>query len=161
MTYNLFIYLTMTVAAIVAVMARKMLISAIMLAVMSIALSLLMFKFSAVWAALFELSVCAGLITVLFISAVSLVKKEDIALKESKAKFLILPLVSGAAFIFMAIFLMPYFEILSSFTKNPPIQPKVGEIIWNMRSIDLLGQITILAAIVFVIKSVFYKRSEQ
>ncbi len=161
MTYNLFIYLIITIVAITAVMARKMLISAIMLAVASIALSLLMFKFSAPWAALFELSVCAGLITVLFISAVSLVKKEDMALKESRAKFTILPLISGAVFIFMAIFLMPYFESLSGFTRNPEIQPKVGEIIWKFRSADLLGQITILAAAVFVVKSVFYKRSEQ
>ncbi|GAB4031689.1 MAG: hypothetical protein Fur0012_09330 [Elusimicrobiota bacterium] len=161
MTYNLFIYLIIAIAAILAVTARKMLVSAIMLAVVSIALSLLLFNFGAPWAALFELSVCAGLITVLFISAVSLVKKEDESLKESRGKFLLLPFISGAAFILMTIFLLPYFETISGFTRNPEMQPRVGEIIWKFRSIDLLGQVTILAAAVFVIKSVFQKRSEQ
>lgn len=161
MTYNLFIYLIIAVAAVLAVTARKMLVSAIMLAVVSIALSLLLFNFGAPWAALFELSVCAGLITVLFISAVSLVRKEDESLKESRGKFLLLPFLSGAVLILMTIFLLPYFETISGFAKNPEMQPRVGEIIWKFRSIDLLGQVTILAAAVFVIKSVFQKRSEQ
>ncbi|MEW5951332.1 MAG: NADH-quinone oxidoreductase subunit J [Elusimicrobiota bacterium] len=161
MTYNLFIYIIIAAAAILAVTAGKMLTSAIMLAVASIALSLLLFNFNAPWAAVFELSVCAGLITVLFISAVSLVKKEDESLKESRGKFLLLPFLALAAFIIFSVILPPWFETLSGYAKYPAGEFKVGEIIWNLRSIDLLGQVTILAAAVFVVKSVFGKRSEQ
>lgn len=161
MTYNLFIYIIIAVAAVLAVASGKMLTSAIMLAVASIAVSLLMFNFNAPWAAVFELSVCAGLITVLFISAVSLVKKEDESLKENRGKFLLLPFLTAAVFIIFSIVLTPWFETLSGHVKYPAGEFKVGEIIWKHRATDLLGQLTILAAAVFVVKSVLAKRSEQ
>jgi NADH-quinone oxidoreductase subunit J len=161
MTYHLFLYLIITIAAVMAVMHKKMLSSAIMLAVMSIGVSLLLFNFNAPWAGVFELSVCAGLITVLFISAVSLLKKEDELLKENYAKFIILPFISIALFILGTIYFMPYFEYINGYTKtNVSENLSLGEIIWKNRGFDLFGQITILATAVFVIKSIFYKRSD-
>lgn len=158
MNYQGLIYLIILSSAIMAVMAKKLLNSAIMLAVMSIAVSLLLFSYNAPWAGVFELSVCAGLITVLFISAVSMMKKEDTALKENRVKYVILPFLVLIVIIPSALYIMPYFEYMTNYAKYSSYNPKLGEIIWNYRGVDLIGQITLLACIVFVIKSIFFKR---
>lgn len=59
------------VCAILAVHLRDLLRAAVSLAVLSVILAGLFFKLGAPYAGAFELSVCAGLITVLFISAIS------------------------------------------------------------------------------------------
>ena len=61
-------------AGVWAVMTLNLLKSAIGLAVTSAILSLLLFLMDAPLAGVFELSVCAGLITVVFISVISLTK---------------------------------------------------------------------------------------
>ncbi|PIS46884.1 MAG: hypothetical protein COT17_06295 [Elusimicrobia bacterium CG08_land_8_20_14_0_20_51_18] len=158
MIYHSLLYIVIAVSAIMAVMAKKLLNAAIMLAVMSIAVSLLLFNFNAPWAGVFELSVCAGLITVLFISAVSLIKKEDDLLKEGRIKYAILPFLAAVTAILSGIYLMPYFEYLTNYAREAAQNPGVGEIIWTYRSVDLLGQLTLLACAVFVIKAIFAKR---
>ncbi|MCX5748902.1 MAG: DUF4040 domain-containing protein [Candidatus Saganbacteria bacterium] len=72
------ILLTMlVVSALLAVSLRDILKAGIALGVLSIILSVLFFKFDSPYAAVFELSICAGLITVLFTSVVSLTQDKD------------------------------------------------------------------------------------
>lgn len=59
------------ICAILAVHLRDLLRAALCLAVLSVVLAGLFFKLGAPYAGAFELSVCAGLITVLFIAAIS------------------------------------------------------------------------------------------
>lgn len=59
------------VCAVLAVHLRDLLRAAIALAVLSVALAAIFFRLGAPYAGAFELSVCAGLITVLFIAAIS------------------------------------------------------------------------------------------
>jgi len=68
-TVLLFILIT---AALWTVMTRSLLRSAIGLALTSVILTIIMFRLNSHFAAVFELSVCAGLISVLFVSTISL-----------------------------------------------------------------------------------------
>ncbi len=58
--------------AILAVQFEEILFSAISLAILSIIIAIIFFMLDSPYAAAFELSVCAGLITALFISAIAL-----------------------------------------------------------------------------------------
>ena len=93
MTYHNLLFILTVLFAVWAVMSRNLLTSAIMLALVSVFASIILFDFSAPWAGVFELSVCAGLITVLFISGVSLVRAEHERNPEGRAVFQALPLV--------------------------------------------------------------------
>ena len=62
---------------IAALMQRRLMRAAIALAAASVMLSLVMYQLEMFWAAVFELSVCAGLITVVLISASSLTSRDE------------------------------------------------------------------------------------
>ena len=59
------------ICAVLAVHLRDILRAAIALAVLSVVLAAIFFKLGAPYAGAFELSVCAGLVTVLFVAAIS------------------------------------------------------------------------------------------
>lgn len=157
------IYLVIIAGIVGAVISRKLLNSAIMLAVASIGVSMLLFAYQAPWAGVFELSVCAGLITVLFISAVSLVKHEEDISKEKQIKYSIFPLILSGIVIIASIFIPDYFEKLSMYANiYQSMQTKrIGDIIWAERGIDIIAQITILAGGVFAIKHIFSYTKKQ
>jgi NADH-quinone oxidoreductase subunit J len=129
------------------VMTASLLRSAIGLAVVSVILSMIIFRLDSPLAAVFELSVCAGLISVIFISAISLtgrVKKDNIGIKKKEVlrRFWPLPLIIAVLGIFLAL-------------SGPPsiIIPKAAEsalgvrdVLWKVRQLDLIGQVTILLA---------------
>ncbi|MGC9317829.1 MAG: hydrogenase subunit MbhD domain-containing protein [Armatimonadota bacterium] len=63
--------------AIVAIHLRDLLKGALALAVLSAILAALFYRFGAPWAAMFELSVCAGFITVLFLAVIALTEARE------------------------------------------------------------------------------------
>lgn len=67
----------LVVSAVLAVSLKDLLKASIFLGILSLVLSVLFFKFDSPYAAVFELSICAGLITVLFTSVVSLTKDQE------------------------------------------------------------------------------------
>lgn len=158
MIFYLLIFFIIVLSAMFSVIAKKILNSVIMLAVLSIGVSILLFVYNAPWAAVFELSVCAGLITVLFISAVSLIKHDEDEIKENRAKYIIFPLVLAGFIILCVTFVPEYFLKIEKFSYfNKVEERKLGELIWLYRGVDIIGQITLLAASVFVIKHIFRK----
>ncbi|HCC48193.1 MAG TPA: hypothetical protein DEQ38_08805 [Elusimicrobia bacterium] len=144
-----------------AVMARSLLTSAIMLALVSVTVSLIFFDYGAPWAGVFELSVCAGLITVLFIGAVSLIRSEEEKHPESRARFYALPLAAAIFAIAGWFYLPPFFAEMAGWARPGTGGGTIGLALWDMRRQDLLGQVLMLAAGVFVIKSVFPRRTEK
>lgn len=160
MTYHILLFVLVALLAIAAVMAKSLLSSAILLALVSVGASLILFNFQAPWAAVFELSVCAGLITVLFISAVTLVKRHDPA-SENRTSFYVMPLVMFIAAIAAWFYAVPFFESLENWAKLAARPNTLGSILWDLRRFDLLGQISILAAGVFAINSIFPRRKTQ
>lgn len=161
MIYHTLLFVLAAVFAMWAVMAKRLLTSAIMLALVSVCVSLIFFNFGAPWAGVFELSVCAGLITVLFIGAVSLIRSEDEKAPENRARFYALPLAAAIFAIAGWFYLPPFFENLAGWARLGAGGGSIGLALWDMRRPDLLGQILMLAAGVFVIKSVFPRRTQK
>ncbi len=154
MSSYLLLLFALILFSLLAVVFRNMLLAAISLGVASVALTLILFALSAPWAAAFELSVCAGLITVLFVSAVSMIRKEELFLKEGRARFALLPLfllLFGIGFWFFGDRLTVALRGMPSLGE----QAGVGVLLWSVRSHDLLGQLCIILAGVLVIKAFF------
>ncbi|MDD5677496.1 MAG: hypothetical protein PHW60_05820 [Kiritimatiellae bacterium] len=143
-------------AGIWTVMTLNLLKSAIGLAITSAILSLLLFLMAAPLAGVFELSVCAGLITVVFISAISLTKPltgtEARARDHSRVKrFILLPVIIVA--VAWGLYVMhPHLDLP---LPAADVERDVRQVFWNIRRIDLVGQILVILAGVFGVVILF------
>ena len=72
---DIVLFVTVIVSAVLAVRFNNLLFAAISLAALSAILTIVFYRFNSPYAAIFELSVCAGLITALFVSAISLTRR--------------------------------------------------------------------------------------
>lgn len=144
------------------IMSNRLIISAVMLAVVSAASGVLMYILGATWAAIFEISVCSGLVTVIIISAVSLSNSDKIALEPEhqdtrRMKFLPYTLIIAGIALMLA-------AALSGFSLPDGAAVQNGasfrQTLWESRQVDIWGQMIVLitgtAAIV-----VFFKESEN
>ncbi|MDD4894091.1 MAG: NADH-quinone oxidoreductase subunit J [Candidatus Omnitrophica bacterium] len=137
-------------------MTRSLLRSALGLALTSIVLTILMFRLNSPLAAVFELSVCSGLISVLFISTISLTEpmSRQETLKHMKARmtrFWYLPLVIAGAGAALSLIKIP---LDFRFAPRETIHD-VRQILWQVRQLDLIGQIIILLSGVFGVTILF------
>jgi NADH-quinone oxidoreductase subunit J len=124
-----------------AVMSRSLLKSTISLGFASATLGIIMYILGATWAAVIEISVCSGLVTVIFISAISLsnMNKDDLRKKyndkERTAYLPIVLIVTGVILVVVALatdFTLPGATSLLS--------EDFREVLWNSRQIDVIGQ---------------------
>ena len=143
---------TLVVAAVVTVVIARVLWAAIALALASAVLSIVMFHLGAPLAAVFELSVCAGLIPAIFISAISLTQRltpETLAerRKEKFKRFGLLPVI-----VILVGLAMTQVHIPLNFAPAPgATDVDVRVVLWNLRHIDLLGQVVVLLGGVFAV----------
>lgn len=150
--------LVMLGCGVTAAMTRKLVNSAISLSIVSAALSAFMFVIGATWAAVFELSVCAGLVTVIFISAISLTTpNQDSTTQKAlhNSRFALLPLILillGVGII--AVVLLSGFDVMSTADITQVEQP-FREVFWNLRQTDILGQIIIVLVGAFAVVILF------
>jgi NADH-quinone oxidoreductase subunit J len=146
----------LVLAAAWTVMTVRLLRAVIGLALTSVILTIIMFKLNSPLAAVFELSVCAGLISAIFISCISLTQRltdEQAAArqKERFSKFWLLPVILVIAGITLYQVHIP----LGFHLQAAPVESDVRNIIWNLRHLDLLGQIVILLAGAFGVVVLF------
>lgn len=144
----------MLVFAIQAIRAKRLLHSAIWLAGASALLSIMFYRFGAYYVAVIELSVGAGLVTVLFVFAVGIAGEELLDLKPLVPRPITWVLVS------VILFLLGYF-ILSFDYKNDLPQTEqsivsavqtsdtdpeapIQIVIWEERGLDVLAQIVLI-----------------
>jgi len=138
------------VAALVTVVAARLLRAVIGLALTSALVALLLFRLHAPIAAVFELSVCAGLIPAIFLVAIGMTQRltaEDVAVRrhEKTQLFWALPLVLICAGI-----LLTQVPPLLTFAPPSTVQTAdVRHVLWNQRHMDLLGQVAILLGAAF------------
>jgi NADH-quinone oxidoreductase subunit J len=149
----------MVVCAAFAVVRTRVIRAAIMLATLSILVTVTLFLLKTPLAAIFELSVCAGLITVIFISVISLTnpltKEERCEERDNMfKKFILLPVI--------IIVCAAAFYMLTKGINFIPVPSDAGaaEIsdraqIWNSKQIDLIGQIIIILTGVFGVVVLF------
>lgn len=153
---DIFLLVTMAVAALWAVLGRSLLKATIALAITSAVITILMFRLNSPLAAVFELSVCTGLITVVFVSTISLTKplthQETIDRTRDRIKrYWYLPvfiIIAGAGLLFVK---MP----LDFAAVNAAGGEDVRSVLWNSRQLDIFGQIAIILAGVFGVVILF------
>lgn len=137
----------MLIFGVMAVMLHSMTKSAIALAAASAALGIIMYEMGSLWSALIEVSVCSGLVTVIFISAISLSnmeKKELEKVYEDKKRMSLLPvilIISGAVLVTAA---MAFGVSLTKVDQAAGAAGDLREILWNNRQADIWGQIIIM-----------------
>jgi NADH-quinone oxidoreductase subunit J len=154
---HIFLLCGLVFCSILAVFFTDVLKAAISLAGASLFLALLFFEMGATYAGVFEISVVAGLITVLFISTISLTK-EDAAVRESRLGRLIFPVFFIAVVVVDFLVMSRLLGALQSLPGTPDTGG-FGQVLWGQRTFDLVGQIGIILAGVLCVLALFRKRS--
>jgi NADH-quinone oxidoreductase subunit J len=145
--------------SVLAILLKDLLKSAISLAVASLLLGIVFFRMDAPYAGVFEISVVAGLITVLFILTIALTKADD-EVRESRVASWIFPLV------FVAFIVIDALVMKGLIGKVPALAAGVetgsfGNVLWKGRTLDLVGQIAVILAGVFSVLALFRKRDKH
>ena len=145
--------------SVLAVLAKDLIKAAVSLAVASLLLGILFFLMGAPFAGVFEISVVAGLITVLFMLTIALTKTEG-EVRESKAVRIVFPLFF-IAFIVIDILVMkgllPKIHALAGGAETGTF----GDVLWKQRTFDLVGQLAVILAGVFAVLALFRKRDKD
>ena len=144
----------LVLAAAWSVLSTRLLRAVIGLAFASVLVTVLVFRLDSPLAAVFELSVCAGLISAVFLGAITLSQLEtdqniDEQAKERNRRYWYLPvllLLVGVAIIHTT---------LPSIPDVPVVNEDVRQVLWTSRHLDLLGQVVILVAGAFGVTILF------
>jgi NADH-quinone oxidoreductase subunit J len=114
---------------------------------------------SAPYAGVFEISVVAGLITVLFILTIALTKAEG-DVRESGLARIIFPL-------FFVVFIVIDVLVMKGLIQKIPALPETaehgafGDVLWKQRTFDLIGQLAVILAGVFSVLALFRKKDKD
>jgi NADH:ubiquinone oxidoreductase subunit 6 (subunit J) len=145
--------------SVLAILLKDLLKSAISLAVASLLLGIVFFRMNAAYAGVFEISVVAGLITVLFILTIALTKADE-EVRESRLSNLVFPL-------FFVVFVIIDALVMKGLLQKIPALPgaaesgSFGDVLWKERTLDLVGQIAVILAGVFAVIALFRKRDHH
>ena len=129
------------VCAIQAIRAPRLLVSAIWLAGTSALVALLMYLLGAPDVAVIELSVGAGLVTVLFVFAINIAGEEGLSLPS------LLPKPLSLALVIISVLLIGWFSIPALNVALPA--PQLGSLtttMWDERTLDILLQVILIFA---------------
>ena len=140
----------LALAALWTVMARSLLRSALGLALTSAVLSIIMFRLNNPVAAVFELSVCAGLISALFFCIITItepltperLRQEAVARFD---RFRYLPVIAFIVWVVLRMLNVKMNIALSAANEAADVR----NILWGSRQLDIFGQIIILLAGIF------------
>jgi len=161
MILDLILLSALLLSAIWTVMTVRLLRSVVGLALTSAILAVIMYRLNSPLAAVFELSVCSGLISVIFITTVSFtqrISKERLIIrrKERLLRFLYLPFI----IIIAGLLLLRYLKIPQFDLPQPAQVTDARVVLWSLRHLDLLGQAIIIIAGVFGVV-VFFKEPNK
>jgi NADH:ubiquinone oxidoreductase subunit 6 (subunit J) len=149
----------LVIFSVLAIALKDLLKSAISLAVASLLLGIIFFRMKAPYAGVFEISVVAGLITVLFVLTIALTKAGD-EVRESKVANWVFPAVFAAFVVIDAL-------VMKGLLGKVPALPAgaetgaFGDVLWKGRTLDLVGQIAAILAGVFAVLALFRKRDKH
>ena len=145
--------------SVLALLLKDLLRSAIALAVASLLLGIVFFRMGAPYAGVFEISVVAGLITVLFVLTIALTTAGE-EVRESRLANVVFPLVFVAFIVVDALVmkgLLGQIPALASGAETGAF----GDVLWKGRTFDLVGQIAVIMAGVFSVRALFRKRDKH
>jgi uncharacterized MnhB-related membrane protein len=136
----LFLVLLATTFSVAAIRARRLLTSAIWLAGVSALTSIVLYLLGAKQVAVIELSVGAGLVTVLFVFAISIAGDETV---DTKA---VIPWPSVLGMLVLFVLLLGWYLLPASV--NPlPVKAAEGsltDMLWQNRGLDVLVQVVLI-----------------
>lgn len=133
------ILLGLLVCSIQAIRAKRLLSSALWLAGASALTALLLYLLGAPYVAVIELSVGAGLVTVLFVFAINIAGEEALDLRS------VLPRPLSWALVILAVALLGWM-VLPRLLPLPHLGPQLPfrEILWSDRKLDMLLQVVLI-----------------
>ncbi|MHA1861246.1 MAG: hypothetical protein ACTSVM_02995 [Candidatus Ranarchaeia archaeon] len=120
-----------------------------------IGLSVLFFLLNAIFAALFELATGAGILAVFFLSGEMLEQKKS--MERSRRRSLISLIIGFAS----AIPAVIGTEVLTPIHDANTLEIGTPEILWNLRSIDLFGQVLAILIVAIGILLIFSRKREE
>src|SRR5512141_1930403 len=138
----LLIVLLAAAFAVAAIRARRLLTSAIWLAGVSALVSIVLYLYGAHEVAVIELSVGAGLVTVLFVFAISIAGDEAVGVKS------IIPRPIALIISLVAIVLLAFMTLSSLVSLPTAVELPFSEVLWQQRGLDMLVQSGLLFAAV-------------
>ena len=136
------------------------------LAVVSVLTTLLIFEMGAPLAGAFELSVCAGLITVVFASTVSMIRPAEPAEEPRRRSRQVLRVAFAAGVLAAAAGVALLVHLHGVPRLAPPPPPAAGgattqEVLWSVRRLDLVGLLALVLVGVFGVVVLFKEQPEQ
>ena len=131
--------------AALAVFLKDLVRAALSLAFMSALLAVLLYRLDSPYAAVFELSVVAGLITVLFVSTIALTREHE----DNESTWPLYVFVLG-----LLLFGLVDLSIMKSLFGAVPAgdgnaAKSFGDTLWSLRALDMVGQIAVIFGGVF------------
>jgi len=155
----------LVVSAVICVTIQSLVKASIALALVSGIQSIVMFMVGAHLAAVFELSVCSGLITVVFVSAISMTKvssKEELEIMEKarRKRFIPLPALVIVLLAVSLLIIWPHLNMLIPYTAAANAVTGT-DVFWNRRQADLMGQILIVLVGVYGVLIFFKERAKK
>ena len=149
---NTVILFAVVISALWTVITARLVYAVIGLAVTSAVIAVLIFMMKAPIAGVFELSVCAGLIPAIFLSAISVAKRLNpeaaaARTKEQIRRFWPLPVIVVIVGVVLARLSTQALPIAAAGVADEDVRT----VMWNMRQMDILGQIVILLAGAFAV----------
>jgi NADH:ubiquinone oxidoreductase subunit 6 (subunit J) len=137
---TLLLIILATAFSIGAIRARRLLTSALWLAGVSALVSIVFFLYGARQVAVIELSVGAGLVTILFVFAISIAGDEPVGTRPVIPR----PLIIGIPF--LLILLLGWFILPGSMDPVAALgmENTMSDILWNQRSLDVLVQVVLI-----------------
>lgn len=158
MVLQIILLVGLVLFSVLAILVKDLLRAAIALAVASLLLGIIFFRMNAPYAGVFEISVVAGLITVLFMLTIALTKGGAAA--ESRAAAIAFPVFFV---VFAAIDVLVMKKLLARIPAlvAPAEAGTFGQVLWSARTLDLVGQIAVIFAGVFAVLALFRKRNDK
>jgi NADH:ubiquinone oxidoreductase subunit 6 (subunit J) len=128
------------VCAVGAILAKRLLVSALWLAGASALVALLLYLLGAPEIAVIELSVGAGLVTVLFVFAITIAGEESLEARSLMPRSLAIGLI-GSALLMLGWLCFPRSLLIPS-----PTPAEISAILWDQRGLDMLVQVAMIFA---------------
>jgi uncharacterized MnhB-related membrane protein len=135
-----FLIAGLILCAILAISANRLLSSAIWLAAVSALSAILFYLLNAREVAVIELSVGVGLVTVLFVFAISIAGDEAMTAKP------IVPRMLGVLLVLCMILLLVWMVIPAYHTTEQIVESTSTDILWQVRGLDLIVQVSLIFA---------------
>lgn len=126
--------------ALQAIRSRGLIVSALWLAGTSALLSLIFYLAGAQLVAVVELSVGAGLVTVLFVFAISISGEDSTDLHS------VVPNILSGALVLVSAFLLGWLSLPANLGSQTVAEPAVSKMIWEVRGLDILVQVVLIFA---------------